>query len=125
MGLQADEGRGRAGAPEVLIVDGIFRALADPTRRHVLERLSARPASVSELAKPYEMALPSFLQHLKVLENCGLVRSRKEGRVRTYQIAPDQLKLAEDWLGGRRNLWERRLERLDSYLMQLKEENAE
>ncbi len=125
MGLQTDEGRGRAGAPEVLIVDGIFRALADPTRRHVLERLSARPASVSELAKPYEMALPSFLQHLKVLENCGLVRSRKEGRVRTYQIAPDQLKLAEDWLGGRRNLWERRLERLDSYLMQLKEENAE
>lgn len=125
MGLQTDEGRGRTGAPEVLIVDGIFRALADPTRRHVLERLSARPASVSELAKPYEMALPSFLQHLKVLENCGLVRSRKEGRVRTYQIAPDQLKLAEDWLGGRRNLWERRLERLDSYLMQLKEENAE
>ena len=122
-GLRA--GRARTGHPEAAIVDGIFRALADPTRRHMLERLTARPASVSELAEPYEMAMPSLLQHLKVLENSGLVRSRKEGRVRTYQIAPDQLKFAEDWLGRQRNLWERRLERLDSYLMQLKEEDAE
>lgn len=111
--------------PEAVVVDGIFRALSDPTRRHVLERLSARPASVSELAAPYRMALPSFLQHLKVLENCGLVRSRKDGRVRTYQIAPEQLRLAEDWLGRQRNLWERRLAQLDSYLMQMKEEDTQ
>lgn len=116
---------GRAGVPDAVLVDGIFRALSDPTRRHVLERLSTRPASVSELAEPYQMALPSFLQHLKVLENCGLVRSRKEGRVRTYQLAPEQLKLAEDWLGRQRNLWERRLSQLDSYLMQMKDEEEQ
>lgn len=107
------------------MVNSIFRALSDPTRRNVIERLSARQASVSELAAPYKMALPSFLQHLRVLEECGLVRSRKVGRVRTYQIAPQQLKLAEDWLGRQRTLWERRLDRLDSYLMTMKEENSE
>ncbi|SMH40999.1 transcriptional regulator, ArsR family [Mesorhizobium australicum] len=106
-------------------VDGIFRALADPTRRSVIERLSARQASVSELAAPYKMALPSFMEHLRVLENCGLVRSRKEGRVRTYQVASEQLKLAEDWLGKQRTLWERRLDRLDNYLLSIREENAE
>jgi DNA-binding transcriptional ArsR family regulator len=76
---------------------------------------------VSELAARYKMALPSFIEHLRVLERCGLVRSRKVGRVRTYQIASEQLKLAEDWLGRQRRLWERRLDRLDSYLMTLKE----
>lgn len=111
--------------PSPAMVDSIFRALSDPTRRNVIERLSARQASVSELAAPYKMALPSFLQHLRVLEECGLVRSRKVGRVRTYQIAPQQLKLAEDWLGRQRTLWERRLDRLDSYLMTMKEENSE
>jgi len=106
-------------------IDAVFRALADPTRRNVIERLSARRASVSELAKPYEMALPSFMEHLKVLEGCGLVESRKEGRVRTYQIASDRLKLAEDWLGTQRTMWERRLDRLDNYLLSLKEEKSE
>lgn len=110
---------------EAAIVDGIFRALSDPTRRQVLERLSARPASVSELSAPYDMALPSFLQHLKVLEKSGLVRSQKTGRVRTYSIAPERLKLAEDWLERQRSMWERRLDRLDSYLMKMKEENSE
>lgn len=110
----------RSSMPPASPVDGIFRALADPTRRHVLERLSARPASVSELAAPYRMALPSFLAHLKVLEGCGLVRSRKVGRVRTYQIASARLKLAEDWLGRQRSLWERRLDRLDAYLLTMK-----
>jgi len=114
-----------AGVPEAVIVDGIFRALSDPTRRHVLERLSSRPASVSELAEPYDMALPSFLQHLKILESSGLVSSKKVGRVRTYQLAPERLKLAEDWLGRQRNLWERRLDRMEEYLLQLKEENCE
>jgi DNA-binding transcriptional ArsR family regulator len=114
-----------ASMPNPSTVDGIFRALADPTRRSVIERLSARQASVSELAAPYKMALPSFMEHLRVLENCGLVRSRKEGRVRTYQVASEQLKLAEDWLGKQRTLWERRLDRLDNYLLSIREENAE
>ena len=101
-------------------IDSVFRALADPTRRHVLERLSRSPGSVSELAKPFTMALPSFVEHLKVLEDCGLVRSRKIGRVRTYQLAPKRLKLAENWLMKQRALWERRLDQLDSYLLELK-----
>jgi DNA-binding transcriptional ArsR family regulator len=102
-------------------IDGVFRALSDPTRRQVLERLSRSPASVSELAAPFEMALPSFLEHLKVLEGCGLVHSRKTGRIRTYQLAPKRLRLAEDWLGKQRTLWEQRLDQLDSYLLELKE----
>ena len=102
-------------------IDGIFRALADPTRRQVLERLSSSAASVSELAEPFEMALPSFVQHLSVLESCGLVQSKKTGRVRTYQLAPERLRLAEEWLAGQRTLWERRLDQLDAYLIQLKE----
>ena len=110
--------------PSPAVVDRIFRALSDPTRRSVLERLSAQPASVSELAAPYGMALPSFVEHLKVLEGSGLVRSREAGRVRTYELAADQLRLAEDWLGRQRKLWERRLDRLDSYLLKLKEEGT-
>lgn len=114
----------RQQAPHPAVVDRIFRALSDPTRRNVLERLTSRPASVSELAAPYGMALPSFVEHLKVLEGSGLVRSHKTGRVRTYELAAEQLKLAEDWLGRQRTLWERRLDQLDSYLMKLKEEEA-
>lgn len=102
-------------------IDGVFRALSDPTRRHVLERLTRSPASVSELAAPFKMALPSFVEHMKVLEACGLVRSRKRGRVRTYQLAPKRMKLAEDWLARQRTLWERRLDQLDDYLLVLKE----
>jgi DNA-binding transcriptional ArsR family regulator len=104
-----------------LSVDDVFRALADPTRRRVLERLSSAPASVSQLAEPFEMALPSFVQHLKTLESCGLVRSHKSGRVRTYVLAPDTLKVAEDWLAGQRRFWERRMDQFDAYVMQLKE----
>lgn len=110
--------------PPPSVIDGIFRALADPTRRDVLQRLSAKQASVSELAAPYRMALPSFVEHLKVLESCGLVASRKIGRVRTYRLEADCLKLAEDWLGHQRTLWERRLDRLDDHLMKMKEEEA-
>ncbi|RUU80540.1 helix-turn-helix transcriptional regulator [Mesorhizobium sp. M7A.F.Ca.MR.362.00.0.0] len=102
-------------------IDGIFRALADPTRRRVVERLNRSPASVSELAEPFEMALPSFIEHLKILEGCGLVHSQKTGRVRTYQLAPEPLKLAENWLAEQRTLWERRLDRFDAYVMTLKE----
>jgi DNA-binding transcriptional ArsR family regulator len=105
------------------IMDGIFRALSDPTRRDVLDRLSAHSASVSDLAATYDMALPSFVEHLKVLERSGLVRSHKAGRVRTYELVPTQLKVAENWLARQRTLWERRLDQLDSYLMKMKQEN--
>lgn len=105
-------------------VDDIFRALADPTRRQVLARLSRAPGSVSDLAEPFAMALPSFVQHLRILEGCGLVRSSKAGRVRTYALEPRQLRLAEDWLAEQRTLWESRLDRLDSYLLTMKDTNA-
>jgi DNA-binding transcriptional ArsR family regulator len=79
---------------------------------------------VSELAQPFKMALPSFLQHLDVLENRGLVRFRKSGRVRTYQLAPRPLKVAEHWLATQRATWERRLDQLDSYLVDLMEQKG-
>jgi DNA-binding transcriptional ArsR family regulator len=100
----------------------VFHALADPTRRAVLERLSAGPAPVSQLAQPFGMALPSFSQHLDVLESCGLVRSRKSGRVRTYRLAPRPLKAAEHWMVRQREVWECRLDQLDDVLKTLKED---
>jgi DNA-binding transcriptional ArsR family regulator len=102
----------------------VFHGLADPTRRAVLERLSAGPAAVSELASPFEMSLPSFLQHLGVLEECGLVTSRKTGRVRVYRLTPQPLQAAESWLEKQRNVWTRRLDQLDTYLTDLKEKNS-
>jgi DNA-binding transcriptional ArsR family regulator len=102
-------------------VDSVFRALADGTRRRVVARLSRSPATFSELAQPFDMALPSFLQHLKVLEESGLVKSAKAGRVRTYRLMPKRLRVAEDWLSRQRSLWARRLDQLDSYLTQLVE----
>jgi DNA-binding transcriptional ArsR family regulator len=77
---------------------------------------------MTELAQPFDMALPSFSQHLDVLERCGLVRSRKTGRIRTYQLAPQPLKAAEHWMVRQRAVWERRLDQLDSYLKNLKEQ---
>lgn len=105
-------------------LDHVFQALGDPTRRAVLKRLSGGPAAVSELAQPFDMALPSFMQHLKVLESHGMVRSRKTGRVRTYRLAPQPLQAAERWMAQQRTLWERRLDQLDSYLMELKEKHC-
>jgi DNA-binding transcriptional ArsR family regulator len=101
-------------------LDQVFHALADPTRRAVLERLSRGPASVTELAGRFEMALPSFVQHLQVLEQSGLIRSQKVGRVRTCKIASRRMKSAERWLAEQRELWERRLDQLDDYVMELK-----
>ena len=103
-------------------LDLMFQALADPSRRMMVERLSRGPASVSELAEPFDMALPSFVQHLRVLEDSGLVTSRKTGRVRTYKLDAAQLHTAEDWLAHQRSLWERRLDQLDDYLLKLKEQ---
>lgn len=101
-------------------LDDVFHALADPTRRAVLARLAHGTAAVSELAAPFEMALPSFLQHLKVLERSSLVRSHKEGRVRTYELSPAPLRAAESFLVEQRGVWDRRLDSLDSYLETLK-----
>src|SRR5215216_3197372 len=106
-------------------VDKVFHALSNPTRRKVLERLSVGPATVSDLAAPFEMQLPSFVQHLSVLEQSRLVRSKKRGRVRTYEIAPERFKVVEDWLTARRRSWEARLDRFDQYVKQLKDTEAE
>lgn len=112
--------------PNYQNLDQSFRALADPTRRQVLERLSRGPASVTELAEPFEMALPSFMQHLQVLERGRLVRSEKVGRTRTFYLIPEQVENAEQWLKAQLDLWEKRLDQLDSYVIELaKEENHE
>src|SRR6267154_5860452 len=97
-------------------LDRAFQALADPTRRVMVERLARGPASVSELAKPLTMSLPAVVQHLAVLEASGLVRSEKVGRVRTCRIEPKALRSAEQWISARRTSWERRLDRLGDYL---------
>src|SRR5258706_11147621 len=83
-------------------LDLMFQALADPSRRVMVERLARGPASVSELAKPLTMSLPAVVQHLAVLEASGLVRSEKAGRVRTCRIEPKALRTAEEWIAGRR-----------------------
>jgi DNA-binding transcriptional ArsR family regulator len=103
------------------VVDDVFYALSSPVRRKVLEHLAGGPATVSELAAPFDMKLPSFVQHLSVLEEVRLVKSRKRGRVRTYEIAPKRFKVAEDWLAERRQLWESRFDRFDAYVKQLEE----
>ena len=106
----------------VAMVDGVFRALSDPTRRDVIARLTRCPASVSELAEPFDMALPSLMQHLRVLESSGVVRSTKAGRVRTYQLVPKRLQVAERWLAAQRDLWERRMDRFETYANGLEDE---
>ncbi len=94
----------------------MFQALADRSRRTMVERLVRSPASVSELARPFEMSLPAVLQHLAVLESAGIVTSEKVGRVRTYQLAADALTVAATWIGEQRLPAERRLDRLGSFL---------
>lgn len=97
-------------------LDQIFHALADPTRRAMVERLSSGPASVSELAQPLEMSLAAVVQHLQVLERSGLISTEKVGRVRRCRIEPESLSAAEQWIAQRRALWERRLDRLGAFL---------
>jgi DNA-binding transcriptional ArsR family regulator len=99
-------------------LDRTFAALSDPARRAMVDRLAHGPATVSELARPLPMSLPAVLLHLKVLEECGLVKSKKAGRVRTCRIAPEMLSQAEQWVGERRQMWERNLDRLDAHLDQ-------
>ena len=97
-------------------LDQVFQALADPTRRGMVERLVRGPASVSELSRPLAMSLPAVLQHLQVLEAAGLVSSEKAGRVRTCRIEPAALRTAEAWITDQRTAWETRLDRLGDYL---------
>jgi DNA-binding transcriptional ArsR family regulator len=99
----------------------LFQALSDPTRLAVVAQLARGPSSMTALAQPFDMALPSFSQHLKVLEDCGVVRSSKSGRVRTYELQSQALEAAEHWLNVHRRRWETRLDQLDDYLKTLKE----
>ncbi|HYN45404.1 MAG TPA: metalloregulator ArsR/SmtB family transcription factor [Allosphingosinicella sp.] len=100
-------------------LDLAFQALADPTRRGMLARLSRAPASVSELAAPYRMSLPAVMQHLRMLEASGLVRSEKKGRVRTCRLDPKALATAESWIAEQRALWDGRLDRLEDFLSEM------
>ncbi|MET7991202.1 metalloregulator ArsR/SmtB family transcription factor [Amycolatopsis sp. NPDC005232] len=97
-------------------LDRVFQALADATRRELVARLVTGPAAVKELAQPFAMSLPAVMQHLRVLESCGLVASEKAGRVRTYRLEPAGLRLAEQWLREQRTGWEQRLDRLGGFL---------
>jgi DNA-binding transcriptional ArsR family regulator len=104
-------------------LDLAFQALADPSRRAMVDRLVQGPATVSELAKPLAMSLPGVMQHLAVLEASGLVISEKVGRTRTCRIEPTVLTQAEHWIAERRALWERRLDRLGQFLDETKDED--
>jgi DNA-binding transcriptional ArsR family regulator len=106
-------------------LNGVFQALADPTRRAVLGRLSKGPASISELAKPFDMALPSFMKHIHFLEDSGWIRTRKEGRVRTCAIEKKQFAAVEAWLSEQRALWEGRTDRLEQFVTNQKKEKSE
>lgn len=97
-------------------IDSLFRTLADPTRRAVVDRLSQGPATVADLAKPFPMALPSFLQHLSVLEKGSIITTKKVGRVRTCYLRPEALTVIEGWLADRRTMWKKRLDALEHYL---------
>ena len=111
-------------ANQMTRLDHVFSALADPTRRAIVMRLCAGEASVGELADPHDMALPSFMKHIQVLETSGLLLSEKSGRVRTCRLSPDALVGAEDWFRQQRAIWEARLDRFEAYVMTLKKERA-
>jgi DNA-binding transcriptional ArsR family regulator len=99
-----------------LNIDRIFQALGDATRRAMLERLSAGPMSVSLLAEPFDMSLAAVVQHLQVLEEAGLVKTEKVGRVRSCRVETTGLRAAEEWLRGRHPEWDRKLDRLEEFL---------
>ena len=105
-------------------LDPVFQALADPTRRAIVARLSQGPASVKEIARPLPMSLPAVMQHLAILEASGLVASKKQGRVRTCRLAAEALIACERWLTARRAEWESRLDRLEAYLEDIKAKEA-
>ena len=96
-------------------LDGIFQALADPTRRAIVEQLGMGPKSVSEIALPLDMTLAAVVQHVQLLENCQLITTQKLGRVRTCRIKPETLKTLEGWLNQRRRQWEQHFDRLTGF----------
>lgn len=100
-------------------LDLAFHALADRTRRAIVMRLAKGEASVSELARPFEMAMPTLLQHIRVLERGGLITTEKRGRVRTCSIRPQTLAATTGWLDQQRTIWEARLDRMEAYVAQL------
>lgn len=102
-----------------LELDGVFHALADPTRRAVLGRLGQGPASVTELARPFDMALPSFMKHIRLLEESGWIQTRKAGRVRTCVLQPKAAAMAEAWLAEQSAIWEGRTDRLGQFVTRL------
>jgi DNA-binding transcriptional ArsR family regulator len=104
------------------VLDGVFAALADPTRRAVVQRLGRGPASVGDLAAPFPITLPSFMKHVRTLETCGLIRTAKAGRVRTCTLNPEQLALADDWLETQRGIWDARTDRLDDLVTNQKKD---
>src|ERR1700676_4933399 len=109
-------------ANQSMQLDNVFGALSDATRRAIVMRLCEGEASVGELAKPFEMALPSLMKHIRILESSGLVTSEKIGRVRTCSLKTEALETIEDWLAAQRELWEQRLDRLEMYVEKLKKE---
>lgn len=102
-------------------LNGVFQALADPTRRAVIGRLGRGPASISELAQPFDMALPSFMKHIHLLEESGWIRTRKQGRVRTCSIEKTTFAAIDDWLADQRVLWEQRTDRLEQFVTTIEE----
>jgi DNA-binding transcriptional ArsR family regulator len=103
----------RAGTEQL---DGIFQALADPTRRAILRRLGGGPAGVGELAQPFDMALPSFMKHITALEQSGLIKTSKSGRVRTCRIEKATFDVVDHWLNDQRKLWSERTDRLEAFV---------
>jgi DNA-binding transcriptional ArsR family regulator len=106
-------------------LDHLFQALGDPTRRAILERLARGPATVTEMAHPFDMALPSFMGHVRRLEDAGLVASDKVGRVRTVRLVPGAFTPVRSWLDEQRAIWEGRLDRLDDYVTRLMKERTD
>lgn len=102
-------------------LSGLFQALADPTRRAVLGQLSRAPASIGELARPFDMALPSFMKHIRLLEGCGLIRTQKTGRVRHCSIEPQRFATIETWLSQQRAIWEGRADRLEHFVITMQD----
>jgi DNA-binding transcriptional ArsR family regulator len=100
-------------------LDGVFHALADPTRRGIVARLTRGPASVTELHEPGAMAMPTLLQHVRVLEASGLIGTQKLGRVRVCELRPGALSASEAWLSRQRAVWEARLDRMEAYVLTL------
>jgi DNA-binding transcriptional ArsR family regulator len=104
-------------------LNSVFQALADPTRRAVLGRLGQGPASISELAKPFDMALPSFMKHIHFLEDSGWIQTHKEGRVRTCLIEKKSFAVVEAWLSEQRDIWDGRTDRLESFVTTTQEKD--